>query len=277
MKILVIFGSKSDAKIYEPLQECLRKDGHEIDFRMISVHRSPELMDKEISSMKKIDAVIAGAGLAAHLPGVMASKLLIPILGIPCSAAIGGVDALFSMLQMPFGIPVLSTAVDQYESAVDFLKHWENIDLRYSSEVFTIVMDKKLRKSSHGVLLLERASKIAEKNKFDLNLVETPVEACVNICALEIEGKNPEAALPFPSLGKKAKELRIFVPVLNDDDYRNAMSAIAVIKRIQSVEAGIWTGVNNIGNAMLAALQLANASGSYSAFLTNAKKGYIHA
>lgn len=276
MKLLMVFGSKSDANIYEPLKERLKADGHEIDFRMISVHRSPELLDRELASIK-VDAVVAGAGLAAHLPGVLASKLLVPVIGIPCSAAIGGVDALFAMMQMPFGIPVLCTSVDNTNAAANFLQRWESMDLQYSSDVFTIVMDKKFRKLPHSVALLERARKIAEKNKFDLSLVERPVEGVVNICPLEINLENPEEPLPFAYPEKKAKEVRIYVPSLSLEAYRDPVSAIAVVKRIQSVDGGVWTGINNIANAMLAALQLANASGSYSAFLINAKKGYVHA
>jgi 5-(carboxyamino)imidazole ribonucleotide mutase len=119
MKTLVMFGSKSDANIYEPLKARLLNEGHEVSFRMISVHRSPELLERELA---KIDAqvVIAGAGLAAHLPGVIAAKLLIPVIGIPCAAAIGGVDSYFAISQMPFGIPVLATAPDQYGAAVHF-------------------------------------------------------------------------------------------------------------------------------------------------------------
>jgi hypothetical protein len=66
------------------------------------------------------------------------------------------------------------------------------------------------------------------------------------------------------------------VPVLGDAAYRNPYSGISVIRRVNSVPGGLWTGINNVGNAMLAALQLANANGTHSAFLTNAKKGYIH-
>ncbi len=276
MKLLVMFGSKSDANIYEPLKELLKADGHEIDFRMISVHRSPELLDRELASLK-VDAIVAGAGLAAHLPGVLASKLLVPVLGIPCSAAIGGVDSLFAMMQMPFGIPVLCTSIDNTTAAANFLQRWASMDLRYSSDVFTIVMDKKYRKLPHSVELLERAGKIAEKNKFDLSLVEKPVDGVVNICPLEINLKDPEEALPFPPPSKSAKEVRIYVPSVSAEAYRDPASAIAVFKRIQSVDAGVWMGINNIGNAMLAALQLANAGGSFSSFLTNAKKGYLHA
>ena len=67
MKVLLMFGSKSDANIYEPLKQRLESDGHQVDFRMISVHRSPELLDKELTGLN-VQAVVAGAGLAAHLP-----------------------------------------------------------------------------------------------------------------------------------------------------------------------------------------------------------------
>jgi 5-(carboxyamino)imidazole ribonucleotide mutase len=276
MKLLVIFGSKSDANIYEPLKARLINEGHEVDFRMISVHRSPELLDRELAGVQA-QAVIAGAGLAAHLPGILASKLLIPVFGIPCGAAIGGVDAFFAMAQMPFGIPVLTTAPDSYQSAVDAVSRWGRLDLQFSFDGFNLVFERHKKGQPHFQMLLERAHKIVDKTKLELNVTDKPVENAVNICLVDISETDPEAPLPFGPAAKTSDELRLFVPVLGEQAYRNPYSGISVIRRINSVPGGVWTGINNVGNAMLAALQLANASGTYSPFLTNAKKGYIHA
>lgn len=276
MKILVIFGSKSDANIYEPLKARLLNEGHEVDFRMISVHRSPELLDRELAGVNP-QAVIAGAGLAAHLPGIVAAKLLVPVFGIPCSAAIGGVDAFFAMAQMPFGIPVLTTAADSYQSAVDALGRWGRLDLQYSFDGFNLVFERHKKGQPHFQMLLERAAKIVDKTKLELNITDKPVENAVNICLVDISETDPEAPLPFGPPVKTSDEIRLMVPVLNDQAYRNPYSGISVIRRVNSVPGGVWTGINNVGNAMLAALQMANANGAHSAFLTNAKKGYIHA
>ena len=277
MKILVMFGSKSDANIYEPLKSRLLAEGHEVDFRMISVHRSPELLDRELAGISA-QAVVAGAGLAAHLPGIVASKLLIPVFGIPCSAAIGGFDAFFAIAQMPFGIPVLATAPDQYNAAVDAISRWSRLDLQFTFDRFHIVLERNKRSQSHLQLLFDRAQKISEKTKIELNITDRPVENAVNICLVDINEKDPESPLPFPPPAKGSDELRLLVPVLNEAGYRDPYSAISVARRVRSAQGGIWTGLNNVGNAMLAALQLANGDGgTHSPFLTSAKKGYLHA
>ncbi|NUM88691.1 MAG: AIR carboxylase family protein [Bdellovibrionales bacterium] len=273
MKILVMFGSKSDAGVYEPLKRRLESDGHQVDFRMISVHRSPELLDRELTGLDA-QAVVAGAGLAAHLPGVLASKLLLPVFGIPCAAALGGVDALFSILQMPFGIPVLTAAPDRQETVADFLRSWEKLDLRFRFDGFRLVYDHARKETPHFAPLLARAQRIAEKANLEISHEAAPVAEAVNLCLVEIDPADPERALPWPAPG--TGEIRIHVPMLNEQNYRDPYAAVAVVKRIASVYGGAWVGVNNVGNAMLAALQLANASGGFSAFLTSAKKGYVH-
>ena len=276
MKVLVIFGSQSDVNIYEPLKARLIQEGHEVDFRMISVHRSPDLLDKEISQIRD-HVIIAGAGLAAHLPGVLASKTLLPVFGIPCAAALGGVDAYLSISQMPFGIPVLATGPDQYGSAVDFVSRISKLNLRFTFTGFNLILEKHKRNLPHFQLLMERAKKIAEKSNLELEIWDTPQTDAVNICLVEIDQTDPECPLPFGPPAKNSQEVRIHVPVFNEQAYRDTYSSITLMRRVSTVPYSVWTGVNNIGNGMLAALQLANSSGSHNAFLTNAKKGYIHA
>lgn len=201
MKVLVIFGSKSDANIYEPLKARLLRDEHEIDFRMISVHRSPELLDKELASSNP-QVIVAGAGLAAHLPGILASKSLVPVIGIPCAAAMGGIDAFLAIAQMPFGIPVMATAADQYNAAADFISHWSHLDLQFSFERFNIVIDRNKRALPHFAQLLARAESIVEKTKIDLHLLERPAENEVNICLVDVNSADPKAHFPMAPLEK---------------------------------------------------------------------------
>jgi 5-(carboxyamino)imidazole ribonucleotide mutase len=276
MKTLVVFGSKSDANIYEPLKSRLLGEGHEVDFRMISVHRSPDLLDRELAGTGA-QVIIAGAGLAAHLPGIVAAKVLVPVVGIPCAAAIGGMDAFFAMAQMPFGIPVLATAPDQYGSAVDLIGRLSRLDLQYSFDAFNIVMERHKRGQPHFQALLQRAERIVERTKIEMKISDRPLENAVNICLVDINENDPEAPLSYGPVGRGSDEIRIYVPTLGEQAYRDSYSGFAVARRAASVPGGIWVGINNIGNAMLAAMQLANAKGAHSAFLTNAKKGYIHA
>jgi 5-(carboxyamino)imidazole ribonucleotide mutase len=276
VKVLVIFGSKSDANIYEPLKSRLLQDGHDLDFRMISVHRSPELLDRELQGLEA-DAVVAGAGLAAHLPGILASKLLVPVIGVPCSAALGGLDAFLSMAQMPFGIPVMAAGPDQYQTAVSALARASRLDLRFSFDRFFVVLERHKRNLPQFKLVVERAEKLAQRTNLPLEFIDRPKENSLNICLVDILEADPLAPLPFAPPQAQSDEIRIHVPLLTEESYRSISGALAMAKRVESLSGALWVGANNVGNAMLAALQLANSNGAYSAFLTNAKKGYIHA
>ncbi|MEB7721340.1 5-(carboxyamino)imidazole ribonucleotide mutase [Staphylococcus equorum] len=114
MKVVVIMGSSSD---WETMKEsCLMLDQLEIpyDKKVVSAHRTPQLMfefSKEARE-KGYDVIIAGAGGAAHLPGMVASMTTIPVIGVPIeSKSLKGLDSLLSIVQMPGGIPVATTAI----------------------------------------------------------------------------------------------------------------------------------------------------------------------
>ncbi|WP_040762831.1 5-(carboxyamino)imidazole ribonucleotide mutase [Staphylococcus equorum] len=114
MKVVVIMGSSSD---WETMKEsCLMLDQLEIpyDKKVVSAHRTPQLMfefSKEARE-KGYDVIIAGAGGAAHLPGMVASMTTLPVIGVPIeSKSLKGLDSLLSIVQMPGGIPVATTAI----------------------------------------------------------------------------------------------------------------------------------------------------------------------
>ena len=111
-KVAVILGSKSDLPLVEGCIKTLKEFGINYDLKIISAHRTPELLERYL---KESDAelFIAAAGYAAHLSGVVASKTLKPVIGIPLdtSPLMGGLDALFSIVQMPPGIPVATVTV----------------------------------------------------------------------------------------------------------------------------------------------------------------------
>lgn len=114
MKIAVVMGSKSDYPKLEKGIELLEKFGIEVSVRALSAHRTPnQLMNflKEIEN--DTDLIIAAAGKAAHLPGVIASHTLIPVIGLPIkSSTMDGLDSLLSIVQMPKGIPVATVTID---------------------------------------------------------------------------------------------------------------------------------------------------------------------
>jgi len=110
-KALIIFGSKSDEKIYNDIAKELKKQKVDFDLRISSAHKTPHDVDKTLQNDYAV--VIAGAGLAAHLPGVAASKVLRPVIGVPCEGNYKGLDALLAIAQMPPGIPVLAVGVNR--------------------------------------------------------------------------------------------------------------------------------------------------------------------
>ena len=110
----VVMGSKSDAEVLQQTLDTLSQMGIDHEVNVISAHRTPEKARLYGQSARErgIEVIIAAAGGAAHLPGVLASWTTLPVIGIPLpSSDLKGVDALYSIVQMPAGIPVASVAI----------------------------------------------------------------------------------------------------------------------------------------------------------------------
>ena len=110
----VVMGSKSDTDAVQPALDILTRFGIEHEVNIISAHRTPEQAMQYAKSARSrgIEIIIAAAGRAAHLPGVLASWTTLPVIGIPLSGGdLNGVDALYSIVQMPAGIPVACVAI----------------------------------------------------------------------------------------------------------------------------------------------------------------------
>ena len=115
MKVAVLMGSASDKDKMAPAAATLEKFGIEADVRVLSAHRNPAQVVELVSTARETGyvAFICGAGMAAHLAGVCAAHTTLPVVGVPLSGgALNGVDALYSTVQMPKGIPVATVAVD---------------------------------------------------------------------------------------------------------------------------------------------------------------------
>lgn len=115
MKVAVLMGSPNDMDKMKPAAETLERFGLEADVRVLSAHRNPAEVTALASSAREQGyvAFICGAGMAAHLAGVVAAHTTLPVVGVPLSGgALNGVDALYSTVQMPKGIPVATVAVD---------------------------------------------------------------------------------------------------------------------------------------------------------------------
>lgn len=113
MKVGIFFGSKSDIDVMKGAANCLREFGIEFKAYVLSAHRVPEKLEEVLAELEEngCEVIIAGAGLAAHLPGVIASKTILPVIGVPLKGAIEGLDALFSIVQMPKQIPVATVGI----------------------------------------------------------------------------------------------------------------------------------------------------------------------
>jgi len=112
--VAVVMGSKSDTEALKPTLEVLNQLGIDYEVNVISAHRTPEKARQfgQSARDKGIEVIIAAAGGAAHLPGVVASWTTLPVIGIPlASSELKGVDALYSIVQMPSGIPVACVAI----------------------------------------------------------------------------------------------------------------------------------------------------------------------
>ena len=115
MKVAVLMGSESDKDKMAPAADTLAKFGIEADVRVLSAHRTPAKVAELASTARDngYGAFICGAGMAAHLAGAVAAQTTLPVVGVPLSGgALDGVDALYSTVQMPKGIPVATVAVN---------------------------------------------------------------------------------------------------------------------------------------------------------------------
>ena len=120
MKVAVIMGSTSDYEIMSAAIKVLEDFGVEYEKKVISAHRTPDLMCEYAKSARErgIGAIIAGAGGAAHVAGVVAGMTTVPVIGVPIQTkALGGMDSLLSIVQMPGGIPVATMAINGAKNA----------------------------------------------------------------------------------------------------------------------------------------------------------------
>lgn len=113
MKVIIVMGSKSDLSVMEEAAKVLKEFGVEHSLRIMSAHRCPD----EVAELAKgartagVGCIIAGAGMAAHLAGVIAAHTTLPVIAVPLDATLSGMDSLLAMVQMPPGIPVATMGI----------------------------------------------------------------------------------------------------------------------------------------------------------------------
>mgnify|MGYP001219376816 FL=1 len=120
-KVGIIMGSKSDYPVMKEAEDILKEFNIDYEIEIVSAHRTPEkMMDYSKNAHKRgINVIIAGAGGAAHLPGMVASNSPLPVIGVPVKSrnSIDGWDSILSILQMPGGVPVATVALDGAKNA----------------------------------------------------------------------------------------------------------------------------------------------------------------
>jgi len=242
--VLVVFGSKSDEKVYNKLISELKK--HKLSYKLsiCSAHRTPEEID--IVLIAKSAVVIAGAGLSAALPGVIASKTVRPVIGVPVYSNYEGLDALLSIAQMPPGIPVLSVGVDRADIAA-----LNALNMINKHESVTIIGDKENKAVKKAVDVF---------NEFKVKYKFSPV---IDKKTVNIE------FVYFDEPVEEKDSLVIYCPLLLENDDR-AEAALNLLKHSQH---GIWVGLNRGENAALAAIEILNIHGNYTMKLKKHRKG----
>jgi len=233
-KLLVIFGSKSDSEVYDKVIKTLKHYKVDFDLEIASAHKSPAKVESVLQ--KDYSAVIAGAGLSAALPGVVASKTIRPVIGVPCEGNYQGLDALLSIAQMPRGIPVMAVGVNQSEmaalNAINILKGYDSV---------SIIGHKNEKAVTNAVDML---SSMGVPYKF----AAEPSETSINL-----------EFVYFDEPVEKKEHLVIYCPLLLRDDDK----AEASLNLLKHSNHGLWVGLNNGVNAALAAVEILNINNKY--------------
>jgi 5-(carboxyamino)imidazole ribonucleotide mutase len=234
-KVLAVFGSGSDSSVFEALMLSLREKKIPSELRICSAHRTPEQLEKIVSS-SNAKIIIAGAGLSAALPGAIASKTTKPVIGIPIENNYSGLDALLSVHQMPPGIPVIGVGVNAAEEAVIAA----GLALQRHDSV-------KIIKNFHSEKFEKKISSLAEllgelNAKFEI--AENAGKITENEVAINFVGLDSGEGIALNN------ELAINVPWLEKDSAEDAK------KLLQKTGKGLWVGLNRLENAGIVAAEL---------------------
>jgi len=242
-KALIIFGSKLDEKVYNQIASNLKKLKVDFDLRISSAHKTPEDVDESLKNDYAV--VIAGAGLAAHLPGVVAARVLRPVIGVPCEGNYQGLDALLSIAQMPPGIPVLAVGVNKghvaAENCAKMMRKYESV---------TILGDK-VNDS------VKKAIDILKQFNVTYTFSNKPNKNAVNI-----------EFTYFDEPVEEKDDLVIYCPLLDKDDD----VAEAALNLLKHTNHGLWVGLNNGTNAAIAAVEILNIDNEYEELLTTYRR-----
>lgn len=231
MTVLIIAASKSDVEIMSRAAAKLKQGGIKAEMRVCSAHRTPDLLDSILVN-KEYDAIIAGAGLAAALPGVVAAKTTVPVIGVPLSGAFEGLDAMLSVIQMPPGIPVITTGINNAEEAAGAAA---KIVRNTAKKVCVINLHNKNSKA------IDKATDALKQFGIPHENSNTEKKDAINLAFIDINEKPPT-----PS----KENITIYCPTAEKENANDA------VKLLQLAKGGIWVGLNRGENAAVAAAEI---------------------
>lgn len=233
MRIGVVFGSASDEGVQGPLAGSLAALG-DVESVVLSAHRDPKRLAEWVAAGGR-DLYVAGAGLAAHLPGVLASLTPKPVVGVPVAAALSGLDSLLSIVQMPFGVPVLSVGPGSGGAVAAFLKAAEAAP---PGKALDLVVGEAARGLPHVARETGRLRRAASGMGWELRERSAPGPGS-GARAINVVAGEGGPVLEGPAIN---------VPVLPGDALARPGTALGLLERMRR---GAWTGTNNTRNALL--------------------------
>jgi 5-(carboxyamino)imidazole ribonucleotide mutase len=243
MKILAVFGSASDETTAAPLCAALKGD-FDVEYQVISAHRDLEKLQHKMADWKG-DAVIAGAGLAAALPGVVAAMVKIPVFGVPVAAQFGGLDSLASIAQMPPGVPVITCGPGRGDAIVSFLKAYKKSGTVNFNRIHFVMRDREFLSHPDLVAEIDKARAAAKEKGAEVTFSDTEAREAFNVHLVTASADIADG-------------LRLHVPFMPKSEAQKAENYLSVFEWTK--KGGLWLGVNNTRNAVASVARLAGAA-----------------
>ncbi|MAG17867.1 MAG: hypothetical protein CL944_00125 [Candidatus Diapherotrites archaeon] len=246
--VFVLFGSKSDESVYGPLLEKFTKAGISHEFKILSAHKTPKEVKSALNDTNA-GIFVAGAGLSAALPGVLAAESIKPVIGIPCDGAFNGLDAFLSVSQMPPDVPVLAVGVGKTSKVVRICSSY----LHGLNEIVLVQKKNDVEKK-----YFEKCKSFMEENNIPFTIGNSSTKP-----------SHSKVFIEFTTLGKKiVKNRNPIIRVLVKDNSTKKDS----LKFFDSLQSSFSVGLNSYKNAAISALELINLNNQYDDLLVSLRK-----
>ncbi len=243
MKVFVVFGSKSDENVSLPIVDELKKD-FDVTYEAISAHRDLEKLSARMAEWKG-DAVIAGAGLAAALPGVVAAMVKIPVFGVAVPSQFGGLDSFASIAQMPPGVPVMTAGPHNPEAIIAFLRHYKAARENFARINFIAPSADDLA-NPELLAEIEKARTAAKEKGAEVLFTDQSATDAFNVRIVT------ESAHIYPG------DFCLHVPCFSKAAAQKPETYLQILD--WSNKGGLWVGCNNTRNAVHSVIRLGGAA-----------------